>query len=232
MIPWMMTLWLVLGSAFGGTLSDGDDAFLAENLDDAIAAWQPAADSGAATGKLLFNLGNAWYRKGDFPRAIAYYRAAQRARPRDGHVHHNLALSRAELAGAPRPALPNWRWMSIVSAGELAALGLLLLLGVALGGRRRSVREAPQGQRLLAVAMLLGAVMIGTAWFGATSPGVGVVIDREAIVRDTPRTDGAELSRLVPGAEVAVVRTLGDFHLIEDGDGERGWVTAASLLGL
>ena len=224
----LLALWMLWSTAFGGVLSDGADAFDDGDLDQAIAAWQPAADSGSGTGKLLFNLGNAWFRKGDFPRAIAYYRAAQRVRPRDGHVHHNLALSRAELVGAPSPALPPWRWMSIVSPGELSALGLLFLGMVAIVGRRKPRAD----QRLLGVAMTLGAVLIAVAWFGAQSPGVGVVVDRDAIVRDTPRTDGAELARLVPGAEVAVVRTLGDFHLIEDGEGARGWVTAASLLGL
>ncbi|NCG21957.1 MAG: tetratricopeptide repeat protein [Rhodobacterales bacterium] len=224
----LLAIWMLWSTAFGGVLSDGADAFEDGNLDEAIAAWQPAADSGSATGKLLFNLGNAWFRKGDFPRAIAYYRAAQRVMPRDGHVHHNLALGRAELVGAPTPALPSWRWMSIVSTGELSGFGLLMLVFVAIVGRRKPHTD----QRLLAGALALGALLIAVAWLGAQSPGVGVVVDRDAIVRDTPRTDGAELARLVPGAEVSVVRSLGDFHLIEDGEGSRGWVTAASLFGL
>ena len=87
----LLLLWIGLAmSAHASVLSDGAEAFEAGELDRAIEVWEQA--DARPSGKVLFNLGNAWYRKGDLPRSIAHYRSAQRLRPRDGNVHHNLAL--------------------------------------------------------------------------------------------------------------------------------------------
>jgi len=228
-----MTLWLWLSLALAGTLSEADDRFVEGELDAAVAVMQPIADGGWGSGRLHFNLGNVYYRKGDLPEAIRHYRTAQRLRPRDGNVHHNLALARSELKGLPDPASLPASWMSLVTAGELALLGWVLAsigtLWVVVWYRRnrRSGLGLPGGLLVILGLGLASVSAVGVC--EARQHPIAVVVHPDALVRDAARTDGGERFRLAPGAEVAGVRVLGRFLLIEDGDGRRGWISVSAV---
>lgn len=230
---WMVWALALLVGCGGGALQEGAAAFEAGELDAAIAAWAPVAEEGRASGRLHFDLGNAWYRKGDLPRAIAHYRAAQRTRPRDAHVHHNLALARSELQGVPQPATAARGWLSAVTPGELGLLGLLLTaLGSGLGVAWRRRPDRGLGAPALAawgVGVVIAAVAADGAWQVRAQP-VAVVVDAPTAVRDLARPDGETRFLLQPGAELRVVRDLGDFVLVQDGRDRRGWVSRAALL--
>ena len=228
----MMVLWLWLSLAFAGTLSEADDQFVAGDLDAALEVMQPVADGGWGSGKLHYNLANVYYRKGELARSVLHYRYAQRVRPRDGNVHHNLALARSELKGLPEPAgLPS-SWMALVTTGELSIVGLLLsLVGtgwIMLWYRR----EQPGILAMPGVIVLLGGLALCSVATGGVlavhNHPLAVVVDNDALVRDAPRTDGGERFRLPPGSELSVVSELGQFLLIEDGDGRRGWISVSA----
>lgn len=207
-----------------GALSDGAAAFEAGELDRAIDLWRPAVEAGNPSGRLLFDLGNAWYRKGDLPRAVACYRAAQRLRPRDGNVHHNLALARSELRGVPEPPGPTPGWTALMTAGELGLLGVIATgagSAAAVVWRRRRV----SGMAALAAALVVGGLAAtGVAWSAGSGPGVAVVVDQALVLRDAPRPEAGARDALPPGSEVRVLNRSGDFLLVEDGRARRGWV--------
>ena len=223
-------LLVASGAAGASVLSEGSEAFDNGELDQAIEVWQSAVDAGNPSGKVLFNLGNAWYRKGDLPRSIAHYRSAQRLRPRDGHVHHNLALARADLELVPEPVPPTPSWSALATAGELSLLGLLLtLLGSGdafVWWRWRTRGVAGAGAALVA----LGLVVSVTAGLGGRGPRIAVVVDQPLPVRDAPAPEAGDLHTLPPGTELLVLRTLGDFHLVQDGRDRRGWVPTNAVL--
>ena len=93
----MALLFLLSASlARAGAVEDGAASFAKGDLDEAIAAWESAsADGHEPSGVIAYNLGIAWYRKGDFPRSVAHFRGAAHHRPRDANVLHNLALARS-----------------------------------------------------------------------------------------------------------------------------------------
>lgn len=228
----LVLAWLSLVAA-AGPLADGAAAFDDGRLDDAVSTWEQGLEGGRPSGLLLFDLGSAWYRKGDMPRAVAYYRAAQRRRPRDGDVHHNLALARSELGAVPPPVGPPRVWMAVVTPGELALLGVLLCglgSGLLLASRLRGRPWRLPG----AAALGAGAVVVGLSWSGSRADegaSVVVVVDDEAVVRDAASVAAGERHRLRPGTEVRVERRYGGFLLVEDGLGRRGWVAEGATLG-
>lgn len=225
-----MIVWMV-GMAHAGIVGDGATAFADGQLDAAIAAWEQArADGGQPSGIVEYDLGVAWYRKGDLPRAAARFRAAARLRPRDPNVHHNLALVRSGLAGVPEPAADPG-WMQVVTPGELGLLGVLLAAvgsllvtvgPVVLSGGR------PAGVAVLAVGIGCGSVGVWGAHEEALHP-IAVVVDEEVVLRDAASVDAGERLRLPVGTEVRVERSLDGFLLIEDGRDRRGWVAANAI---
>lgn len=226
----MIALLLCL-AAGAGPLGEGAQAWEEGRLDDAVVLWQGIADEGSASGRLYYNLGSAWYRKGDAPRAVAYLRAAQRSRPRDGHVHHNLALARSELVGAPRPVGPTAPWQAVATTAELGVVGVLmcgLASGLAVLGRRRRLPPGlVAGVGLVGLVAGVGAMATDAA--EAERPA-GVVLGPGASVRDGAAPDAAVRFQLAAGAEVRSVVRRSGFALVEDSRGRRGWVPEGQLL--
>lgn len=210
MIP---ALWIGCSQA----IPDGVAAFEAGSLTTAIETWEKASDQ--RSGVLAYDLGVAYYRKDDLPRAIAELRAAARLRPRDENVQHNLALARSGLTDVPPPVVPPV-WSLLVTAGEIGLTGVLLAaVGSAMLWAERS--------RLAGVACLLAG--LGLGGFGARAAAeqqlhpVGVIVDGEVVLRDAADVNAGERLRLPPGTEVQVQRHLGEFVLVVDGRGRRGW---------
>lgn len=72
-----------------------DDAmfdFTREDYDSAIAKLEAILAQDPAHFDAQLSLGMAWYRKGDFPRAIAEGHKAERLKPQEQLVHTNLSL--------------------------------------------------------------------------------------------------------------------------------------------
>ena len=225
MILWLLTMWVCLA----GPVSEGAEVMDEGRLDDAIALWEPVADGGS--GVLLYNLGLAWHLKGDAGRALAYWRTAGELRPRDGNIHHNLAVARSELEGAvPPPVPPAMGWMGILSVTELGLVGLLLT-GLGSGGallwRRR--RSASMGAMVLVLfAGGLSAGGLATAGWRARNPVVVVVAD-SAVARDAADVRAGVRFSFPLGSELSELQASGAFVLVEDGEGRRGWVPRTAV---
>lgn len=224
MIGWLVAL------ALASPMEEGATAYAEGQLDVAVQTWEGAM-SPSPSGALLHNLGTAWYRKGDPARAVAYLRGAQRMRPRDGSVHHNLALARSELGRVPPPVDAPVGWSLIVTPGELGLLGVALAgLGsfmLVVGVRRES--WLPPGLALWVGGIAIGAVASAGAYRLEAHP-VGVVVDQAVAMRDAASLQGRERHELPVGSEVRIDRDYAGFLLVEDGRGRRGWVPDGAVV--
>ncbi|MEZ4239648.1 MAG: hypothetical protein R3F59_26540 [Myxococcota bacterium] len=85
-------------------MADGATAFDGGDLDDAIAAWQaPMASGWEVSGVARYDLGVAWYRKGDMPRHRRLPRGGPAARPRD----FLTTAWRSRAPACPTPPSPS-----------------------------------------------------------------------------------------------------------------------------
>ncbi len=75
----------------------GNEAYEKDQFEEAIAYYQAIVDRGGRNGYLFFNLANAYFRTGDFGRAILFYEKAKRLHPRDPDIAHNLDYARTFL---------------------------------------------------------------------------------------------------------------------------------------
>ncbi len=89
----LLWLWLA-GLAWAGPLADGVELMEAGELDAAVAVWQPVADGGSASGRLYYDLGSAWYRKGEYERAISDFNRAIELEPQNNIALFNLGVAK------------------------------------------------------------------------------------------------------------------------------------------
>ena len=90
---------------------------------------------GFRNGAVYYNLGNAYFRAGEYGRSIAAYRKAKIYRPRDPYLEANLRQALSVAPGRlPEPPLPWWRhvlfwdaWLSFPEKAYASFAGYLLV---------------------------------------------------------------------------------------------------------
>jgi tetratricopeptide (TPR) repeat protein len=186
---------------------------------------------GFRNGAAYYNLGNAYFRAGEYGRAIAAYRKAKTYRPRDPYLAANLQQALSAAPGRlPEPPPPWWRhvlfWSGSLSFPEkvraaFAGLVLAALLSCAALLLRRP-RVYGIGAGLVAAAAVIGLdAGLDYADFAGSRHGVvttetiarkGIGKDYEAAF-DQPLKDGAEFTVLSENGDWI----FGHFEGIGDG---------------
>lgn len=206
---------------------------------EAAARFQLIADSQPPSGRLLYNLGNAYLQAGDLGRAILNYRRAEQRLPLDPRLQSNLSYARSLCRNQIEPsgsrdllnALLWWhyrwplRWrvagFSIINALFWLTLAWWLVRGGAV------VRVAGVALGLVWVT-LAGSVAADTAGLGQRPHGVVLVDD--VIVRKgngvgfQPKFD----QPLNAGVEFEVIESRGEWMNIRLANGEDGWIEATT----
>jgi tetratricopeptide (TPR) repeat protein len=208
-----------------------DEAKTPADYRESAALLESLLADGFRNGTVYYNLGNAYYRAGEFGRAIAAYRKARPYRPRDPYLEANF---RQALAVAPgrlaEPAPPWWShvlfwsdWMSFPEKVYAAFSGFLL---AALTACAALLLRRPRAYGISAGLVILASVVAfdaGLAYADIAGSRHGVVT-RETIARKGIGKDyePAFDQPLKDGAEFTVITETGDWifgHFEGIGDG-------------
>jgi tetratricopeptide (TPR) repeat protein len=222
------------------------DAYRRGDFDTAANLWTAVLEdqgplSSAERARILYDLGNAAYRKGNVVESVGWYTASLRLRPRDADTWKNLEYARAtaKLEPADRGDLVStaWRLFTSLTAGESRWLALagVLLCGAALAA------EALRGGRVLRrLAWLSGAVAIATAlpWLYHRSQAdrdtalVLEATDHGADVRSEPRSDATVVGNVASGEEVERRDELPGWVKVDLPGGNSGWIESRAVFPL
>ena len=186
---------------------------------------------GFRNGAVYYNLGNAYYRAGEFGRAILNYRKALPYRPRDAYLRANLDQAIAAAPGRLVANSRNWtthlffwtEWLSYpwkVWLTSIATAGAAILLASAVLFRKPRLRLMGALMLVLSVPLGLDTGLAARDIFASRR----AVITGETIARkgtansyeaafDQPLRDGAEFTILSETPEW----TFGHFDQIGDG---------------
>lgn len=186
---------------------------------------------GFKNGALYYNLGNAYFRAGEYGRSIAAYRKAMPYRPRDPYLLANLRQALSVAPGRlPEPPPPWWRhvlfwsgWMSFPEKAQASFTGFLL---AALTACAALLLRWPSGYWISATLVVIATVFCldaGLSYADVAGSRHGVVT-RETIARkgigkdyepafDQPLKDGAEFTVLSENGDWI----FGHFEGIGDG---------------
>lgn len=186
---------------------------------------------GFCNGAVYYNLGNAYYRAGDFGRAILNYRKAKPYRPRDPLLEANLQQALASAPGKiTEPPKPWWLhvmfWTEALSHPTRVVISLLsfalapLIALIAILFRRRNYLWLAGGTTALGLLFAFDAGLNSPERFwanravitGETVARKGIGKDYEAAF-DAPVKDGAEFVVLSETSGW----TFGHFEGIGDG---------------
>ena len=198
---------------------------------------------GVVSQELYYNLGNAYFKSGDYPHAILYYERTLKISPsfEDARINLDFAnsLIRDKIDAVPEFVLKSWArkvcylmpsdfWalISIVLFAAALALFLVFRLGASRGLRRT-------GFYCSIVALILSASSFGMAQWQRNSylrADGAIVMKPVASVKSSPSRDSSkDLFVLHEGTKVTVLDTVGEWKNISLSDGRQGWIEESDM---
>ncbi|MSQ90038.1 MAG: SH3 domain-containing protein [Phycisphaerales bacterium] len=210
----------------------------------AAAGFQLAADQGARSGEVYFNLGNALVQSGKVGEGIGAFLEADRLLPGDPRISTNLAHARtlvARAVAAPRSvgwidrAAASWNWLSL-DGRRTVSLSLWIALWVVVTGGlwfgwRASMAWRSATFALAAICVVFSTtVIIDTLRHAINRPGV--IVDDSVVVRKgngegfTPSFNDP----LPQGVEFTLIEARPGWYHIRLSDGLAGWVKSSQAV--
>lgn len=216
---------------------EGNEQYRTGNYQEALAAYEQAIAGGYASGALLYNMGNAYYRLDELGQAIRYYEKARLLIPQNDELLHNLEIAKAkavdQFSSLPTPAWMNWWYTMLERSGGrwLFWIGFLLYLAAIaiIIYRFKFAPRDPWVRRARAIVVLLCLVLLAAA-FTASMQSVetrqAVVLSERVDLRETPAADGFSETAIHEGVVVDVLQESDTWIEIRLPNGGRGWVPA------
>lgn len=200
----------------------------------AIRGYRELIERHFSTGRVQFNLGNAYLRNGELGRAIAHLRRGRNLLPRDEDIRANLTFARESTrdAIAPPRASPVMStllfWHYRLSRSELALLAVVLsLVFWSLAIVRLYYRNSEiLGWILMGFLVVLLGTLGSLVGHRFLLPSVAVVVPQEIDAFTAPDSDSVVRFKLHAGTEVRVKDEREGWLRIVLPDEQQGWIEA------
>lgn len=246
----VVTLLLSLGASMNIQAKDldslwtaGVQAYTDGKFSDASAAWTSIEESGQKSAKLYYNLGNAWFKQGNYPKAILNYERALRLDPSYSDARYNLEFTsnfvQDKIEPVPEFILKSvarkvcyvmgsnaWAVIFLVLLAAALVMGLLFLLGSSVGKRRA-------GFYCGIVLLLLSAGALSfSIWRKSDSvkTDTAIVMSPVSSVKSSPSSGSSkDLFVIHEGTKVTILDEVGTWRNISLADGRQGWIPASDI---
>ncbi len=243
----LMGLFALMGMAFAQEGTDAwfeqaNTAYNSGNYDDAVATYQKILDDGLESVSVYYNMGNAYYKLGEFPMAIYCYEKALKIDPSDEDVQANLAIANASIVDkiepVPQSFIVRW-WHSLRSAmsGDawawfsIAVFALLLtMLFLFLRARKVGLRKLGFFMGLIfLISFALSVTFAVQLKLIADREDQAIIMTPTVTVKSSPSTKSVDLFVLHEGAKVDVMDTQGEWAQIRIANGSVGWLEVSEM---
>jgi len=239
-VPLLAFMWLTFAlSSVAAPLTDLSEAesqYRQGNYVQAANIYQSLLRQGLVGGELYYNLGNCYYKMGQYGLAILNYERAERYLGNDPDLVKNQKLAELKAPDKIQP-LPRWfviqilegirralslggwaRWL-ILSEWLLAGCLVALVALPSLAIRPWITRFFWGG----AVLFLFAGSFFFAGYYAQSRNREGVVLVSSVEIRSAPDENSTELFTLHEGAKIRVLRRLPGWAEILLADGKRGW---------
>jgi tetratricopeptide (TPR) repeat protein len=213
------------------TFAKANQAYAEGRFGASAANYESLVNSGKWSANLFYDLGNAYYRLGDFGQAILNYERALALEPRHPEATANLLLARDEARALELRRDPIERYASFgtVEQYTIAATiafwcALFLIAHLVLARRRSAGRLA-----LIALSVIVGAASIFaivTLENGTRGNALAVVTGQRVEARFATADTAKSILVLPAGTEIKILSERGDWIYVALPNDQRGWIPA------
>jgi tetratricopeptide (TPR) repeat protein len=238
----VLVVWMLLAAAGYAQSTDqlfqqGNGAYQRGQYADAVKAYEAVIASGYVNGELHYNLGNAYYKLGNFGKAILHYERARRFMPSDEDLQHNLQLANLlitdKIEATPRLFLwDEWdNLKAFFSIGAITWLAYAFYVVLAAGVIMMLLARTYRARRIGFVVIIVGGFFLVTAVTILLAKRSDFLRTDDAIVttslvtvKNSPDTKSSDAFVLHSGVKVHIADAVGSWVNIRLADGKAGWV--------
>jgi tetratricopeptide (TPR) repeat protein len=226
--PFVATSSFAQGDA---DFAKANQEFAQGHFKEAISAYEALIRDGQWSASVFYNLGNAYFRAGDFGRAILNYERALAL-----ERHHPEATANLQIARDDAGALelqPSWpeRYLQFASVSQysIAAAAAFWVAVFCLAALIFTSRRSAARIGLLVVMLLIFAGSIFAIWQlerGSKGDALAIVTGKNVQARLATADTANAILALPPGSEIKVLSTRGDWIYAALPNHLRGWIPA------
>src|SRR2546423_3904212 len=205
--------------------------FAQGHFKEAISSYEALIRDGQWSANLFYNLGNAYFRIGDFGRAILNYERALALDRHHPEATANLQIARDEARSLEMQPSRLERYLQLATANQFSIVATvafwiaLFSLAALLFRRRRSAAMTA----LLFVMFLIFAGAIFAIWQlerGSEGRSLAIVTGKDVQARLATADTANSVLALPPGSEIKILSTRGDWIYAALPNTLRGWIPA------
>ncbi len=221
----------------------GVQAYSDGRFSDASSAWTSIEESGQKSATLYYNLGNSWFKQGNYPKAILNYERALRLDPSYSDARYNLEFTNSfvqdKIEPVPEFILKSvarkvcyvmssnaWAAIFLVLFAAALVMGLLYMLGVSVGRRRIGFYCG-----IVLLLFSIGALSF-SVWQKSDSlkSDTAIVMSPVSSVKSSPSSGSSkDLFVIHEGTKVTILDEVGSWKNISLADGRQGWIPSSDL---
>ena len=211
--------------------SKANQEYAQGHFKEAISGYEALVRDGQWSATVFYDLGNAYFRAGDFGRAILNYERALTLERHHPEATANLQIARDEAHALElQPSRPE-RYLQFASVNEYSIAAavtfwaaVFLLVGLIFSRRRSAAITS-----LFVVLLLIFAGSMCAIWQlerGSKGDALAVVTGKNVQARLATADTANAVLALPPGSEIKVLSTRGDWIYAALPNNLRGWIPA------
>lgn len=211
----------------------GNEEFAAGRFAEAISQYDALVQSKEWSAALFYNLGNAWFRSGDFGRAVLNYKRALALEPSHPEAKANLRIARDEARALVLAQSRVEIFLRGLDSRHYVILSSIALWVVAfaavalLFSKRRRLSTA-----LFAIsAAVICGLCVAAIYIlenGADGRALAIVLGKEIEARVATAESANRVLVLPAGSEIKIESRRGEWIYATLPSNLRGWIPAAS----
>ena len=224
----------IASSAFAqgdAEFAKANQEFAQGHFTEAISDYEALIRDGQWSANVFYDLGNAYFRAGDFGRAILNYERALAL-----ERHHPEAAANLQIARDETHALelqPSWpaRYLQFASVNQYSIVAAVAFWVAAfcLAALIFTTRRSAARISLLLVMIVMFAGAIFAIWQlerGSKGDALAIVTGKDVQARLATADTANAVLALPPGSEIKVLSTRGDWIYAVLPNNLRGWISA------
>jgi len=208
-----------------------NQAFAQGHFKEAIANYEALIRDGQWSANVFYDLGNAYFRTGDFGRAILNYERALALERHHPEATANLQIARDEAHALELP--PNWpeRYLQFATVNQYS-IAAAVAFWLAIFGMAALIFARRRSATMIVISigcLLVSGVAICSVYTldrGSKGRTLAIVTGKDVQARLATADTANAVLALTSGSEIKVLSTRGDWIYAALPNNLRGWIPA------
>lgn len=227
---------------FQETISQANAEYQKENYQNAVQLYEQVISGGMVSPLLYYNLGNAYFKLKDYPRAILNFERASKLDPSNQKIIHNIKVANTKIIDKldilPQPFYLQWvrdfRQLFSVDIWAIMAIIFfvfaLVLFSIYLLANAINIRKITFWFALLfvfaGISSLLNAFM---QYRDVKNSNEAIIFEPTVSVKSSPDDNSQDIFVLHEGTKVLITDKIGSWIEIRIPNGSDGWIDESAV---